>query len=322
MLLSRTHPLFFVCLVYYLLMSLYVPGFLSFNNSLNIIFNLLPLLIAVMGQTTVILTAGIDLSVTSIIAMTSVVGGYTMTSESILALGPGAAIFIGVSMMVLTGMLIGMINGASIHYFGMPPFMVTLTTMILFSGVAIWSTSSQNIYRLPETFIDLYYIHFLYIPVPVYMGALIVLLSHFILNKSLIGRWIYAIGHNKKASEISGVRINYTILFVYVYSGFCMAIASILYTSRLETGSPVMGKNILLDIIGAVVIGGTSLFGGKGKIGWSLLGVLFIVLLDNSLNLLGISFYVIMIIKGIVIITAALLNTKEFFVQKSSTNAT
>jgi ribose/xylose/arabinose/galactoside ABC-type transport system permease subunit len=297
-----------LCLFYYILVSLLAPGFFSFNNNFNLLLNLLPILIVAIGQTYVILTAGIDLSVTSTIALTSIAGGYVMSADSALGLGTGLSIFLGILLMLLIGFLIGLFNGFAITKLGMPAFMVTLTVMMFMSGFAIWLTKSQNIYNLTDAFVELPYSSFVFIPIPLIMGSFVALLAHLILTKTLRGEWIYAVGLNPKVANISGVKVNQTIIFTYIFSGICAALASVLYTARLETGSPVMGQNILLDVIGAVIIGGTSLFGGKGKIKWTIYGVLFITLVDNSLNIMGLPYFLIMIVKGLLIIFAAIFN--------------
>ncbi len=301
------NSIFYLCVLYYVLMCFIAPGFFSVNNSWNLLFNLLPLLIVAIGQTYVMLTAGIDLSVTSIIAVTSVAGGYIMSTDTGLAFHTSIVIFVGLSSMLTIGAFIGWFNGVAVTKFGMPPFMVTLTSMIFFSGFAIWLTKSQNIYNLPEAFVNMPYTSWV-LPVPAIIGLLVAVMAYVILNKTLIGKWTYAVGLNAKTARVSGVKVHQTIIFAYIFSGLCAAVASMLYTARLETGSPVMGQNILLDVIGAVVIGGTSLFGGKGKIQWTILGVVFITLLDNSLNLIGFSYFLIMVFKGAVILLAAVLN--------------
>ena len=301
------HLILLLCVGYYLLMIVVAPGFFTLANSWNLLFNLLPLLLVSVGQTFVMLTAGIDLSVTSIIALSSVVGGYLMSADTNLGLTAGWAIAAGILAILLTGLAVGWINGKAVASLGMPPFMVTLTTMITFSGVAVWLTSSQNIYNLPEAFIDLPYTDLLGVPVPLLIALGVLAVAYFVLNGTLMGRWLYAVGLSPRASVISGVPVPRTLLFAYLFSGWCSAVAAILYTARLETGSPVMGQHILLDVIGAVVIGGTSLFGGRGRLEWTFYGVLFIVLLDNSLNLIGISYFLIMMVKGTVILAAAVI---------------
>jgi ribose/xylose/arabinose/galactoside ABC-type transport system permease subunit len=305
---SQDDFIFILCLIYYFLVSLFAPGFFSVNNSYNLMLNLLPILIVAIGQTFVILTAGIDLSVTSTVALTSIAGGYVMSTDSGLGLGTGMSIFLGILLMLFIGFMIGLLNGLAITKLGMPAFMVTLTMMMFMSGFAIWLTKSQNIYNLADAFVELPYSSIFFVPVPLIIGSLLALLAHFILTKTLRGEWIYAVGLNPKVANISGVKVHQTIIFTYIFSGICAALASVIYTARLETGSPVMGQNILLDVIGAVIIGGTSLFGGKGKIKWTIYGVLFITLVDNSLNIMGLPYFLIMIVKGLLIIAAAVFN--------------
>lgn len=298
----------YLCVLYYAVMVFVAPGFFTVNNSWNILFNLLPLLIVAIGQTYVMLGAGIDLSVTSIVAMASIVGGYCLSDMTAFVEPIWLRILVSVAAMLLVGGLIGLINGIAVAKLSMPAFMVTLTTMMLFSGSAIWLTKSQNIYLLPEAFVNLPYSGFLFVPYPLLIGLLVVGIAYFLLNKTLYGEWLLSVGMNSKAAEISGVKVRQTTIWSYVFCGCCASVASILYTARLETGSPVMGQHILLDVIGAVVIGGTSLFGGVGKVQWTIIGAIFMTLLDNSLNLIGLSYFLIMIVKGLVILLAALIN--------------
>ncbi len=177
--------------------------------------------------------------------------------------------------------------------------------MMFVSGFAIWLTKSNNIANLPPAFNAL---GGKTLSACIITG-LLCLLAHVVLSRSLFGRWLYAVGHNPKTAYISGVPVVGVTLSTYVIAGLCAAVASIIYTGRLETASPVHGQGILLDVIGATVIGGTSLFGGKGKVLWTVCGVLFLVLIDNSLNLLSRSHFEIMMVKGAVILGAALMDT-------------
>ena len=206
--------------------------------------------------------------------------------------------------MLAIGVVIGAANGAAIHVLRMPPFIVTLTAMMFFSGFAIWLTQSQNIYELPRLFTRIGG----GLTGSVTIAASTAVALHFTLSRTSLGRWLYAIGRNVKTALVSGVPVSGTTMAAYTISGVCAALASILYTGRLETGSPVLGQRILLDVIGATVIGGTSLFGGRGKILWTVFGVLFMTLVDNSLNLLGLSNFAVLMAKGFVILGAALLD--------------
>jgi ribose/xylose/arabinose/galactoside ABC-type transport system permease subunit len=218
--------------------------------------------------------------------------------------GEARMTIVGAGVMLLVGAIVGWCNGAAITKLQMPPFIVTLTAMMFFSGLAIWLTKSKTIYGMPSAFNAIGKSAWSALLVT----ALLVSAAHILLRHSLLGRWLYAVGLNVKAARISGVPVERTTLWAYVISGLCAAVAAILYTGRLETGSPVLGQRLLLDVIGAAVIGGTSLFGGRGKIVWTLYGVLFLTLIDNSLNLAGHSHFTIMMVKGSVILLAALLD--------------
>lgn len=210
----------------------------------------------------------------------------------------------------------------------MPACMVTLVALIAAGAFAIWLTQSNNIRVLPESFVALgkgvlVALHFggtaepqvarralhPFVTWPMIIALGVALAAHVALNRTVFGRWVFAIGINRDAAEISGVPVRRVIVAVFVISAVCAAIASVLYTARLETGRPTLGAgNFLLDVIGATVIGGTSLFGGKAKIIWTFFGVLFFVLLSNTLNLLNLSAFHIDMVKGGVILLAALLD--------------
>ena len=299
---ASEYQVLLLCLLWFLVSLPFTPGLLSTENISNIFSNLLPLLILATGQTLVLITGGIDLSVTSVMALTSVTGAMVMTG------GDARATLLGVAVMLLVGAVVGLCNGLAITKLQMPPFIVTLTAMMFFSGLAIWLTKSKTIYNLPPSFNAIGKGALWFIPYALVVTVLLVVAAHILLSRSLLGRWLYAVGLNSNAARISGVPVERTTLCAYVLSGLFAAVAAILYTGRLETGSPVLGQRLLLDVIGAAVIGGTSLFGGRGKVVWTLYGVLFLTLIDNSLNLAGLSHFTIMMVKGSVILLAALLD--------------
>jgi ribose/xylose/arabinose/galactoside ABC-type transport system permease subunit len=282
----------------------FTPGFFTAGNFRNILITLLPLFVVALGQTVVLITGGIDLSVTSIIALASVTGAMAMNGDNGWLTGHPLAVPAGVALMLALGAFIGLLNGTAITRIRMPPFIVTLTGMMFFSGFAIWLTKSKAINSLPASFNALGGNIWISFVIAVALAGF----AQLMLSRSVFGRWLYAVGHNAKASHISGVPVNGIIIAAYVFSGFCATVASVLYTGQGETGSPVLGQRILLDIIGATIIGGTSLFGGKGKIVWTLFGVLFLKLIDNSLNLLNLSIFSITMVKGAVILFAAVMD--------------
>ncbi len=272
---------------------------LSRATALNILSALLPLFVAAIGLTVVMITGGIDLSIPAVIALTSVIGAKLMTTEH-----SAGAIASGAGLMLLIGAAVGAINGAFVTLLRLPAFIVTLASMLFFNGFAVWFTHSKNISDLPGGFLAIGQ----ELPVCLTITLLLASLIHFTLRQTLFGRWLYATGQNATAAYISGVPVAAMTFCAYVFSGVCAALASIFLTGRLETGSPVMGREMLLDVVGATVIGGTSLFGGRGQIHWTLFGVLFLTLLDTALNLMNLSQFAITISKGSVILFAAVLD--------------
>jgi ribose/xylose/arabinose/galactoside ABC-type transport system permease subunit len=311
-----------ICGIYALAAYPFVPVLFTGQVAGNILADMMPLLIVAVGQTFVLIIAGIDLSVTAIVALSAVIGASVMTLSGGYVEG-SAAVPVALAAMLGVGIGIGLVNGLSVTLLNMPPFLVTLATRMFFAGLAIWyttfHTTSSSIANLPSEFTAIADGYILSLPVgetvfnlpilPVLVALAIVAISHLILSHSTLGHWIYAVGANRKAAFISGVPVNLTIVIAFAISGLCAALTGILMSARLQTGTPILGENILLDVIGAVVIGGTSLFGGKGKVIWTVFGVLFLVLLDTTLKLFGASLFLIFIIKGSVILVAAILDT-------------
>lgn len=289
----------YLSVAWFAALSPITPGLATPENLGNIFSSMLPLLVVAIGQTVVLITGGIDLSVTSTVALASTIGAMLTTQKE----GAGPALSATAAMLAI-GIAVGALNGSAVHSLRMPAFMVTLATMMFFSGFAIWLTSSRNIYQLPQAFTRIGR----ELPSSIAFTVLVAVSIHLILTRSNLGRWLYAIGRNIQTAFVSGVPVSRTIIAAYTISGVCAAVAAILYTGRLETGSPVLGQRILLDVIGATVIGGASLFGGRGKVSWTVFGVLFMTLVDNSLNLLGLSNFAVLMAKGFVILGAALLD--------------
>ncbi len=290
---------------YFLLLWPLVPELATVENIGNIVVGMLPLLAASIGQTFVLITAGIDLSMTAVIAACSVAGASVMTADGGLLSGNPLAAPAGILAMLALGSLLGLANGLAISRLHMPPFMATLVTMMFVSGSAVWITGSRNIQNLPHAFTAISQGAILAVPYSVLLVTALAVVSHWTLARSLIGSWLYAVGHNAKAAAVSGVPVGRVIRFSYMISGICAGMTSILLTSRLETGSPVMGERMILDIVAAAVIGGSSLFGGKGKVPWTVFGALFVTLMDNSLYLLGLSYFTILAAKGGTILVVA-----------------
>jgi len=302
------HWVALLCLVLVLVLGPVVPGFASAANLRNVFSSLLPLLAVAVGQTLVLITGGIDLSVTAVVALASVLGARVMTADGGLLAGSPLAVPVAVVVTLATGLVVGTISGLSVARLRMPPFLATLAVMTFASGFAIWLTRSANIAGLPEGFRLLGAGSLGPLPTPLLVVGPLALGAHVLLTRTVLGRWLFAVGGNARTARVSGVPVERVVLFAYVACAACAAVASILYTARLETGSPVLGQRILLDVIGAVVIGGTSLFGGRGSVLGTVYGALFITLLDNGLNLMGLSSFSVLMVKGTVILAAALVD--------------
>ena len=291
---------------YLLVLAPFVPGFLSAPNLGNVVSNVLPLLAVALGQTLVLVTGGIDLSVTATVALASVAGAKVMTESG--GAFPGNAA-LGIAAMLAVGIGVGLVNGVAVARLRMPPFLATLAVMTFASGFAIWWTRSQGISGLPASFRAIGGTTLGGAPLSLLVVVPLALLAHLLLSRTVFGRWLYAVGGNARAARVSGVPVERVLVLAYAACGLCAAVAAVLYSARLETGSPVLGQRIFLDVIGGAVIGGTSLFGGRGTVRGTVFGVLFITLVDNSLNLMGLSSFTILVVKGGVILAAAVLDT-------------
>jgi ribose/xylose/arabinose/galactoside ABC-type transport system permease subunit len=298
------HLVLGLSLVYFVVLLPFAPGLGRPENLGNLLATLLPLLIAAIGQLLVLLTGGIDLSQTSTIALASVAGAAVMNaSDGWLAASPLAAPG-ALAAMLLAGAAVGAFNGLAVVGLRLPPFIVTLTSMMFVSGLAVFLTRSRNINGLPAAFVALGNRTWIALLLALAVAAL----AQLLLTRSLFGRWLHAVGHNPIAARVSGVPVAGVVAAAYVASGVLAALASVLYTAQAETGSPVLGQRLLLDIVGATVIGGASLLGGRGSVAGTAAGVLFVKLLDNSLDLLNLSNFGVTMVKGGVILGAALVD--------------
>ncbi|MHA1571666.1 MAG: ABC transporter permease, partial [Alphaproteobacteria bacterium] len=259
-----------------------------------------------------LIIAGIDLSVTAVIAMASVVGASVMTGDGGYLANSVLAIPGGIVAFLIVGSAIGLFNGICVAKMNMPPFIVTLTTMMFFSGAALWYTTlhteTSSIANLPTAFVAIGGAESAGIPNALWVALAAAVAVHLVLSRTMFGQWLYAIGRNREAARISGVPVEKVVIWAFLVCGLLAALASILYTGRLETGTPVLGKRILLDIVGAAVIGGTSLFGGKGKVVWTVFGVLFLSMINASLDLIGLGHDFAVGVKGTVILLAAIID--------------
>lgn len=287
-------------LVLVIALSLLSDRFLTVSNLLNVALQSSINAVIAAGMTLVILTAGIDLSVGSVLALSGVVMADVLKHTSNLPLG----LFVG----LLIGGLAGLANGLMITKAKLPPFIATLAMMSIARGLALVYTSGRPISGFIPSFGFIANGYVLGIPMPVIIVLAVYLLFWFLLNYTKFGRYIYAIGGNEEAAYLSGINVNYYKTWVYVISGITAAIGAIILTSRLNSAQPIAGIMYELDAIAATVIGGTSLMGGEGTIFGTLVGALIIGVLRNGLNLLNVSAYWQQVIIGLVIAFAVFLD--------------
>jgi ribose transport system permease protein len=278
-------------------LSLLSPYFLTVDNLFAIGLQMSVVAIMAIGQMMVIISAGIDLSVGSVMALSGI--GTTML------LAQNAGILPAISVGLVIGVLCGLFAGAMIAWGHIPPFIATLGIMGIARGAALLLTGGVPVFGLPENF------NFLgggrlfgAIPVPVVFTVFLALLGHFVLTRLSFGRYIFAIGSNMSAAKLSGIHVERTLLKVYAINGLLCAFAGIVLASRLSTGQPTAGTGYELDVIAACVIGGASLSGGKGTILGAIIGALVMGVLRNGCNLLDISAFWQQIAIGTIIIVA------------------
>jgi len=299
-------PILLLCAAAFLAFAVAIPGFASGANVIGILISALPLLLLATGQTFVLISAGIDLSATSIVGLASVIGGLMMHGEGGLVGGAVLAPAAALITMLATGALVGLVNGVCVGALRMPAFMVTLTTGMFAGGFAVLlvrlAANMETMFNLPQAFIALG-------AVPAAAGAIAVggaLAAGAVLERTPYGLMLRAVGYNALAARVSGVPVARVTTIAYVFSGISAALAAVLLTGSLETASPSHGRQMLLDVIGATVIGGTSLAGGRGHVWGTAVGVLFLAVLGNGLTLLNLSDFVITIVKGLLILVAAI----------------
>lgn len=276
------------------------PHFLTTANLLNVVEQSTLIGIIAVGMTFVILTAGIDLSVGSIVALSGVAMGTAFRA--------GLPILAAVLTGLAVGLACGLANGALITLGRLPPFIATLGMMSIARGGALMLSDGRPISGYPDAFRALATGDLVGIPAPVVVMLAIYGIAHFVLSRTTLGRYTYAIGGNEEAAELSGIRVRAYKSAVYGIAGLLSAVTSILLVARLDSAQPIAGIMYELDAIAAVVIGGTSLLGGSGSVIGTLIGALIMGVLRNGLNLLGVSSYLQQVAIGGVIIVAVLMD--------------
>jgi ribose transport system permease protein len=292
----KTYSLYLAFIAIFIIFSFLNPNFLSVNNVLNVVVQSSIIAIIAVGQTMVILTSGIDLSVGSIVGAVGIGIGMLMVS--------GVPIPVAVVLGILMGGVFGAINGFVIAYGRVPAFIATLGMMGIARGIALAAKNGEPVSGLPHAFQFIAGSSIGGIPNFVFYVIIIFAVMFVVLERTKFGRHIYAVGGNRDAARLSGVKVKLIETLVYMFSGIFSGLGAVLLTARLNYATPTAGNGYELDAIAAVVIGGTALSGGQGRIIGTLVGALMLGILRNGLTILNISSFYQQIIIGSVIIIA------------------
>ena len=284
-----------IILVLLIILYLEAPNFFRIRNLTNILVQSSALGILAIGMCVVFITGGIDLSLPSNMAFGAIIGSNYIVNS-------GDPI-IGSIIMIICCLLIGCLNGIAVSYLNMTPFVVTLATMTMLGGTNVWITNSRSVSNFPEIFFDIFSAKIFNVPISILIMFFLMIFMSFLLNSTKYGRNLYYVGINSKASSSSRINVKLVIFLSYLISGIMAGITAIILTARLGSASANMGSDgVVLDIVSACVVGGISIYGGIGKPDGAILGAIFITLISNSLNQLCISYFMNLIIKGLVII--------------------
>lgn len=283
-------------------LSLRVPCFLTAGNIINVLVQSSSLGLMAIGMTVVYILGGMDLSIPSVMALSAIIGAMFMR-------GGGNPVLAAVIMLAV-GTIAGSINGFAVAYLRMIPFVVTLSMMAICEGTAVWITNATSVTGVSPSFTDTILAKVFGVPVPVIILAVATIVAQVFVLKSLHGRWLYAVGTNVRAARVSGIPTERVIFGSYVFSGFFAGLAGIVMTARFASASATMGQSsVVLDIMSSAVVGGVSIYGGAGTALGAVVGAIFITLISNAMNLLQISFYMTLVVKGCVIVAVVALDS-------------
>jgi ribose transport system permease protein len=278
------------------------PTFLQKDNLLNVANQIVVIAVIAVGMTMVIITGGIDLSVGSLVALSAVVTGLLIRDYAGGAAASKMALIVCSIAGILAAGLVGAFSGAMVTFFRVPPFIVTLGMMQVASGLAYILAAGQSIYDIPQSFTTISRNGILIL-------VIVFLVAHVIMSRTRLGRYIYAVGGNSEAARLSGVRVGAILMTVYIVSGMVAGLGGVILASQLKSSSPTYGQAYELYVIAAVVVGGTSLSGGQGRILGTLIGALIMAVIQNGMNLTGVESYRQKVVLGLVILGAVLLDT-------------
>lgn len=303
-LIARKYATMFILVIFLIAMAFLSDRFFTFKNLTNVGRQISLNAILALGMTLVIISGGIDLSVGGVCALGCCVCAKILnsTGSSLLA----------IAVVLLIGLAVGAFNGFVVSKTGIAPFIVTLSTVSIIRGITLVMTNASPMPISNAAFKFIGQGTLLGIPFPIFITLILAIITAFVMNKTVFGRYVYAIGGNERSAIVAGIQVKKVKISVYMVSGFLAAFTAIIYTSRLSSGVPSLGDGFEMDAITAAVIGGASLAGGQGHIWGTMIGAVIIGILNNALNLLNINSYFQDIVKGVVVLLAVLF---DFFIQ-------
>lgn len=293
-------PIVAALIVVSIAMSLLSDVFLTQQNITNVLAQSSVVGIAAVGATFIIITGGIDLSVGSSVALAGMVSASLVND--------GLPPLLGVVLCVGLAVAVGAFNGLSVAWIGLVPFIVTLATLGMGRGLTLQLSEGESVYGLPKTLTWLGGGTFGSVPVALVAMLAVFAVGHLVLTRTTLGHKIFAVGGNREAARLSGIRDKQVLFLVYLIAGLCAGIAALILVGRIGAATPTAGQGLELQVIAAVVIGGTSLFGGKGSMVGTLIGILLIGVINNGLTLLNVSPFWVQFIQGALIFLAVLLD--------------
>ncbi len=301
--LGRVLPIaLFVAIVAFL--GFTVNHFFTVNNLLNILMQSSALGFMAIGMTAVLITGGMDLSIPAVMALSGILGSMFMRAGG----NPVLASLI----MVAVGMAGGALNGLAVAYLKMIPFVVTLSTQAIAMGACVMITNSVSVLGLSQSFLDVVMSRVLGIPTPILALAIVAAFVAILSQRSIFGRWLYAVGINAETARVSGVPKKKVLLGTYVFAGLFAGLAAIIVTARLASASPTMGQEgVVLNVVGSAVVGGVSIYGGSGSFAGAVLGAVIITMISNIMNMAHLSYYATLIVKGLVIVAVVAIDSRS-----------
>jgi inositol transport system permease protein len=304
-----------ILLLFVILLAVLTQGsFLQGQNLINVIRQVSAIAIIATGMTFVIIIKGIDLSVGSIVAVAAVVSSsLAQTPEASVIMYPGLQLPVIVSILsgLAVGAMLGLINGALVAGFNIAPFIATLGMMTSARGLALIYSGGRPISRLQPGFNFIGQGDLLFIPVPIWILAIVAVAAHIVLNFTRFGRHTYALGGNEQAARVSGISLNKVKIAIFTLSGLLAGLAGMVLAARIGSGNPQLGTGIELDAITAAVIGGTSFNGGVGTIWGTIVGALIIGIINNGLDLMNVSPFMQQVVKGAIIVIAIIIDERK-----------